>query len=92
MSKGPNWAHNQENHKNKKLAKQLLVEQVKTLQANQTSKSDKKDKGKGKVKVANLTDRIGQVSLSQRLETNESYNERVFVIKDPKVIIPSTIQ
>ena len=91
MSKGPNWAHNQENHKNKKLAKQLLVEQVKTLQANQTPKSDKKDKGKGKAKVANLANRIGQVSLSERLETNESYNERVFISKDPKVIIPSTI-
>ena len=91
MSKGPNWACNQENRKNKKLARQLLVEQVKTLQANQTPKSDKKDKGKGKAKVANLTNRIGQVSLLERLETNESYNERVFVSKDPKVIIPSTI-
>ena len=91
MSKGPNWARNQENRQNKKKAKQLLMEQVKTLQANQTNKSDKKDKGKGKVKVANLANRIGQVSLAKRLETTESYNERVFVSKDPKVIIPSTI-
>ena len=91
MSIGPNWARNQENHKNKKLAKQLLVEQVKTLQANQTPKSDKKDKGKGKAKVANLANRIGQVSLSERLETDKSYNERVFISKDPKVIIPSSI-
>ena len=75
----------------KNLAKQLLVEQVKTLQANQTTKSDKKDKGKGKAKVANLASRIGQVSLSERLETDKSYEERVFVSKDPKVIIPSTI-
>ena len=91
VPKGPNWACNQENRKNKKLARQLLVEQVKTLQVNQTPKSDKKDKGKGKAKVANLANRIGQVSLSERLETNESYNERVFVSKDPKVIIPSTM-
>ena len=91
VSKGQNWARNQENRQNKKKAKQLLVEQVKTLQANQTTKSDKKDKGKGKAKVANLANRIGQVSLSGRLETNESYNERVFISKDPKVIIPSTI-
>ena len=63
VSKGPNWACNQENRKNKKLARQLLVDQVKTLQANQTPKSDKKDKGKGKAKVANLANRIGQVSL-----------------------------
>ena len=91
MSKGPNWACNQENCQNKKKVKQLLVEQVKTLQANQTTKSDKKDKGKGKAKVANLANRIDQFSLSERLETNESYNERVFISKDPKVIIPSTI-
>ena len=91
VSKGPNWACYQENHQNKKKVKQLLVEQVKALEINQTTKSDKKDKGKGKAKVANLANRINQVSLSERLETNESYNERVFISKDPKVIIPSTI-
>ena len=91
MSKGPNWARNQENRKNKKLVKQLLVDWVKSLEINQTSKSDKKDKGKGKAKVANLASRIDKVSLSDRLETMDSYNERVFVSKDPKVIILSTI-
>ena len=43
------------------------------------------------MKVANLTSRIGNVSLSERSEMNESNNKRVFVSKDPKVIIPSTI-
>ena len=84
MSKGPNWARNQENRKNKKLVKQLLVDWVKSLEINQTSKSDKKDKGKGKAKVANLASRIDQVSLSDRLETIDSYKERVFISKDPK--------
>ena len=84
MSKGPNWAHNQENHKNKNLAKQLLVDQVKALEVNQTTKSDKKDKGKARAKVANLASRIDQVSLSDRLETIDSYKERVFISKDPK--------
>ena len=77
MSKGPNWACNEENRKNKKLARQLLVDQV-----NQTSKSDKKDnKGKGKAKVANLAERISTVSLKERLESVESFQERVFVSK-----------
>ena len=84
MSKGPNWAHNQENHKNKNLAKQLLVDQVKALEVNQTTKSDKKDKGKARAKVANLASRIDQVSLSDRLETIDSYKERVFISKHPK--------
>ena len=58
VQKGPNWERNQQNCKNKKLAKQLLVEMVKELKTNQTPKSDKKDnKGKGKAKVANLAGR-----------------------------------
>ena len=59
---------------------------------NQTPKSDKKDnKGKGKAKVANLAERIGTVSLEERLESVESFQERVFVSKDPKTVIPSTL-
>ena len=92
MPKGPNWACNQENHQNKKLAKQLLKDKVKALEINQTPKSDKKDKGKGKAKIANLTTRIDRVSLSDRLETIYSYKERIFVSKDPKVVIPDTIK
>ena len=69
-----------------------MVETVKELRTNQTPKSDKKDnKGKGKAKVANLAERIGTVSLEERLESIESFQERVFISKDPKNIIPSTL-
>ena len=64
---------------------------MKALEINQTTKSDKKDKGKGKAKVANLAARIDNVSLTDRIEIIDSYQERVFISKDPKVIIPSTI-
>ena len=70
--------------------KQLLVDTVKALKTDQTPKSDKKDKGKGKAKIANLAERIGTVSLEERLESVESYKERIFESKDPKIKILDT--
>ena len=80
VSKGPNWAQNQENCQNKKLVKQLLKDKVKTLESNQAPKPD--SKGKGKVKVANLATRIGEVSLKERIETNDEFEERIVISKD----------
>ena len=92
VHKGPNWECNQQNCQNKKKVKQLLLEMVKELKTNQTPKSDKKDnKGKGKAKIANLAERTGTVSLEERLESVESFQERVFVSKDPIINIPSTL-
>ena len=78
-SKGPNWAHNRQNHDNKKQAKQLLMDQMKTLETNQVQpKPDKKGKGKA-VKTANLLARINEeIPLRDRMEGIDSYNERVF--------------
>ena len=60
------------------------------MKTDQTPKSDKKDKGKGKAKVANLAKRIDTILLEERLESVESYKERIFVSKDPKINIPDT--
>ena len=76
-SKGPNWARNQENHKNKKKAKMLLMDQVKKLESNQ-DKPEKKGKGKA-TKTANLLARINEeILLIDRMEDIDNYNERVF--------------
>src|SRR5258705_13039684 len=89
--KGPNWERNRQNHSNKKMAKQLLIEKVDKLE-NQTKKSDK---GKGKmINLASyetfgkpkLLQRIDQIKeedlLLKRMETIESFRARGFSIDD----------
>ena len=81
---GPNWNCNHENWKNKKFAKQAMIEKLKQLELNQASKPDKsnkKDKAKKQTKTVQLVDRTDNLLL-QWIETLNQFRVWGFSVSD----------